>query len=117
MGWVFNALFYLSAFTTSALNIGFMQGTMPGFILTGSLVFCGVAISRLKVLGVLVSFVGAVIIVSKGSLANRLSLAFTKGDLLMLLECVFYPSYSVGLKPWLKVSDLVIMGCSAIAAF
>lgn len=113
----FNALFYLAAHTTTALNIGLMQGTMPGFIVIGSLVFFGVAISRLKVLGILLSFVGVVIIVSKGSLDNLLSLAFTKGDLLMLLACVVYSSYTVGLKLRPKVSDLVVMGYFAIAAF
>ena len=114
---LFNALFYLAAHTTTALNIGLMQGTMPGFIVIGSLVFFGVAINGLKVLGILLSFVGVVIIVSKGSLDNLLSLAFTKGDLLMLLACVFYSSYAVGLKLRPKVSDLVMMGYFAIAAF
>jgi len=39
----FNALFYLAAHTTTALNIGLMQGTMPGFIVIGSFfsVWCG----------------------------------------------------------------------------
>ena len=113
----FNALFYLAAHTTTALNIGLMQGTMPGFIVIGSLVFFGVAISRLKVLGILLSFFGVMIIVSKGSLDNLLALAFTKGDLLMLLACVFYSSFAVGLKLRPKVSDLVMMGYFAIAAF
>lgn len=113
----FNALFYLAAHTTTALNIGLMQGTMPGFIVIGSLVFFGVAVNRLKVLGILLSFLGVVIIVSKGSLGNLLYLAFTKGDLLMLLACVFYSSYAVGLKLRPKVSDFVMMGYFGIAAF
>ena len=113
----FNALFYLAAHTTTALNIGLMQGTMPGFIVIGSLVFFGVAVNRLKVLGILLSFLGVVIIVSKGSLDNLLYLAFTKGDLLMLLACVFYSSYAVGLKLRPKVSDFVMMGYFGIAAF
>ncbi len=113
----FNALFYLAAHTTTALNIGLMQGTMPGFIVIGSLFFFGVAISRFKVLGILLSFVGVVIIVSKGSLDNLFALVFTKGDLLMLLACFFYSSYAVGLKLRPNVSDLVMMGYFAIAAF
>ena len=113
----FNALFYLAAHTTTAINIGLMQGTMPGFIVIGSLFFFRVAISRFKMLGILLSFLGVVIIVSKGSLDNLLALAFTKGDLLMLLACVFYSSYAVGLKLRPKVSDLVMMGYFALAAF
>ena len=113
----FNALFYLAAHTTTALNIGLMQGTMPGFIVIGSFFFFGVAISRLKVLGILLSFVGVLIIVTKGSLDNLLALAFTKGDLLMLLACLFYSSFAVGLKLRPNVSDLVMMGYFAIAAF
>ncbi len=113
----FNALFYLAAHSTTALNIGLMQGTMPGFIVIGSLFFFGVAVSPLKVLGILLSFLGVVIIISKGSLDNLLSLAFTKGDLLMLLACVFYSSFAVGLKLRPNVSDLVMMGYFAVAAF
>lgn len=113
----FNALFYLAAHTTTALNIGLMQGTMPGFIVIGSFFLFGVAISRLKVVGILLSFLGVVIIVSKGSLENLLNLAFTKGDLLMLLACVFYSSFAVGLQLRPKISDLVMMGYFSIAAF
>ena len=64
-----------------------------------------------------ISFVGVVIFVSKFSLANLLSLAFTTGDRLMLQACVVYSSYAVGLKLRPKVSNLVIMGYFAIAAF
>jgi len=113
----FNALFYQAAHTTSAINIGLMQGTMPGFIVLGSLIFFGVQVNKLKVFGLFLSFLGVVIIVSQGSLENLLSFSFNSGDILMLVACVFYSGFALGLKNRPDLSDLVMMGYFSLAAF
>lgn len=113
----FNALFYKAAYTTTAINIGLMQGTMPGFIVIGSLIFFGVQVSKLKVFGLFLSFLGVVIIVFQGSLENLLIFSFNPGDILMLVACVFYSGFALGLKTRPNISDLVMMGYFSIAAF
>ena len=46
-----------------------------------------------------------------------LLLAFSSGDLLMLVACLFYAGYSLGLKNRPDVSGIVMMGYFSIAAF
>ena len=113
----FNALFYQAAHTTSAINIGLMQGTMPGFIVLGSLIFFGVQVSKLKIFGLFLSFLGVMIIVFQGSLENLLSFSFNRGDILMLVACIFYSGFALGLKTRPDLSDVVMMGYFSVAAF
>ena len=67
--------------------------------------------------GIALTFVGCIIVVTKGSLHHLLLLTFSSGDLLMLVACLFYAGYSLGLKNRPNVSGVVMMGYFAIAAF
>ena len=113
----FNALFYQAAHATSAINIGLMQGTMPGFIVLGSLIFFGVKVSKLSVFGLFLSFLGVMIIVCQGAVENLLRFSFNAGDILMLVACVFYSGFALGLNTRPDLSDLVMMGYFSFAAF
>lgn len=114
---VFNALFYLAAHSTTAINLGIIQSTMPGIILLGSFILFGTRIRWLQAFGLLLTFVGVAVMVTRGALAEILLLSFNYGDLLMLLACVFYSGYTLGLRGRPDVSGLVMMGYFSIAAF
>ena len=62
----FNSLFYIAAQKTSAVNLGIIQGVMPAIILSGSVVFFKERMNFVKLFGLLLSFFGVVIVVSKG---------------------------------------------------
>ena len=114
---MFNALFYIAAHSTTAVNLGIIQSTMPGMILLGSFLIFGSRINMLQVFGLIMTFIGVVVMVSKGSIDNLVLLTFSTGDLLMLVACVFYAGYAIGLKNRPKVSGLVMLGYFSVAAF
>ena len=114
---LFNALFYMAAHSTSAINLGIIQSIMPAMILLGSFFLFGSRINKIQLGGVALTFVGCIIVVTKGSIHYLLLLTFSSGDILMLVACLFYAGYSLGLKNRPDVSGVVMMGYFAIAAF
>ena len=114
---MFNALFYIAAHSTTAVNLGIMQSTLPGMILLGSFLIFGARINKLQITGLTLTFIGVVVMVSKGSIENLMLLTFNNGDFLMLFGCLFYAAYAIGLKNRPKVSGLVMLGYFSVAAF
>ena len=114
---LFNAFFYLAAHSTTAVNLGIIQSTMPGMILLGSFVFFGDRINRLQFSGLLLTLLGVGVIVTQGSLEQLMQLTFNHGDLLMIFACSFYAMYTVGLKSRPKISGMVMLAYFSVAAF
>ena len=113
----FNALFYIAGHTSSALNIGIIQTTMPGMILFGSFLFFGTRINNLQIVGLVLTLIGGVVIITQGSLERLMLLTVSIGDLLALLAFVFYSAYSLGLKNRPQISGMVMLGYFSVAAF
>jgi drug/metabolite transporter (DMT)-like permease len=114
---LFNALFYMAAHSTSAINLGIIQSIMPAMILVGSFFLFGSRINKIQMVGVALTFVGCIVVITKGSIDYVLLLTFSSGDLLMLVACLFYAGYSLGLKNRPDVHGIVMMGYFSIAAF
>lgn len=112
----FNALFYVAAHTTTALNIGILQGAMPVFVLIGAFLVYRERITRIQSIGVLLTFAGVVTIASGGSLDRLMQLEFKPGDILMILAAFLYASYTVALRNRPKVSPLSMFAVMAGAA-
>lgn len=94
----FNTLFYIAAEHTTAVNIGILQGSMPVFVLLGAVALHNTPVSFVQSLGVAVTFVGVLVVATRGALLDVFDLEFNEGDLLMLLACVFYACYTVALR-------------------
>ena len=62
----FNALFYVAAHRTSALNLSIIQGGIPAFVLIGARVFLGVRFTALQALGAAVTMTGVAAIAAQG---------------------------------------------------
>lgn len=114
---VFNALFYHAGHHTSAINIGILQGSIPVFVLLGSLLLLRHRIGPIQAIGVGLTLGGVVIIASGGKPEELLELEVNRGDALMLLACFFYAAYSVGLSRRPNVSALGLFTVMAIAAW
>ena len=114
---LFNAFFYIAAHSTTAVNLGIIQSTMPGMILLGSFMFFGDRINRLQFSGLLLTLLGVGVIVTQGSLEQLIQLSFNHGDLLMIFACSFYAMYTVGLKSRPKISGMVMLAYFSVAAF
>jgi drug/metabolite transporter (DMT)-like permease len=113
----FNALFYLAAHRTSALNLSILQGGIPAFVLLGARAFLGVRFTALQALGAVVTMVGVGAIAAQGDVTKLLALAFNSGDAMMLVAVVFYAGYTVALKERPPVSGLSLLAGMALAAF
>ena len=113
----FNALFYLAAHTTTALNIGIIQGIVPVFLLLGMYFFYRSPVSLLQGLGVIVTILGVCIVASAGNLEKLASLSINQGDYLMLVACLLYSGYALILRRFSGVSALSLFAVIAVAAF
>jgi drug/metabolite transporter (DMT)-like permease len=112
----FNALFYVAAHTTSALNMGILQGAIPMFVLLGAFVFFKAPMHPLQILGVVVTVVGVIVATVSGDLERLAALAFQPGDVLMIIACVLYASYSLLLRRCPAVDPLALFSVFAIGA-
>lgn len=113
----FNALFYVAAHSTTAVNIGIIQGSMPVFVLIGAFIAYRSPVTKLQSAGVVLTMVGVVIVGTGGSPERLARLAVNHGDLLMVIACMFYSGYAVGLRKRPAVSSLGLLTVLAGAAF
>ena len=113
----FNGLYYVAAHTTSAINIGILQGSIPVFVLLASFFLFRFKITLLQALGVLLTLLGVVLVVSGGEPAMLNRLQFNLGDLYMLLACLLYAAYSIGLSRRPEVSALGLFTAMSVVAF
>ena len=104
----FGTLIYYSAYYTTAVNIGIIQGAMPAIVLVGSCWFFRTSINLVQIVGIVVTMLGVVFVSISGELENMMSLSFNNGDLMMLIAVVFYGAYTVGLRRKHNLSSLVL---------
>ena len=113
----FNALFYVAAHDTGALNLSIIQGIVPAFVLIGARLAYGMRVGPLQALGALATMGGVIAIAARGDLDSLRRLAFNGGDLLVLFASLLYAGYTVGLRNRPKVSGLGFLAALAFVAF
>jgi len=113
----FNSVFYLAAYTTSAINVGILQGSIPVFIVLGSYFFRHTNVSGIQIFGILATICGVCVVGSGGNLLNLTELVFKFGDILMIIACFLYAGYTIGLERRPKSSALGIFTLMAVFAF
>ena len=117
LGWTgFNTLFYIAAQKTSAINLGIIQGTMPAMILVGTVLFFGAQVNFIQIFGLIITFFGVVVVVSKGDLNTILLLTGNTGDLIMFCSCFFYAGFTLGLKYKPEIDGLTMMTFFSLSA-
>ena len=114
---LFNALFYVAAQYTKAVNMAVLQGTYPIWVLLGMALFVRAPVSLAQLAGIIVTFCGGVIIASRGEIQTLLALSFNRGDVLILIATVIFAAYTIGLRDRPKTSALVMFFALAAAAF
>jgi drug/metabolite transporter (DMT)-like permease len=113
----FNALFYIAAHFTTAVNMGIIQGSIPVFVLIGAFIAYRTPVTRLQMAGVGLTMMGVVIVGTGGSLTRLAGLTINHGDLLMVIACALYAGYAVGLRRRPAVSALGLFTVIAGSAF
>jgi drug/metabolite transporter (DMT)-like permease len=113
----FNALFYVAAHRTSALNLSIIQGAIPALVLIGARVFLGARFTALQALGALTTMIGVAAIAAQGDLRRLAALAFNEGDVMILVAAILYAGYTIGLRERPRVSGMSLLAGMAVAAF
>ncbi len=111
----FNILFYLASERTTAVNVGILQGAMPGLVLIGTVLAYRTRVSALQSAGVIITMVGVVLIATRGNPASLLTEAINSGDALMLVAALFYAAYTVALHNRPRIPGAVFF--TLLAAF
>jgi drug/metabolite transporter (DMT)-like permease len=94
----FNTLLYIAVQYTSSINASLMNAATPIFIVLLSFFSLRERLSWLRATGIIISLIGVVWIVSRGSWQAIVNFTFNQGDLWMLLAVVFWALYSIGVK-------------------
>jgi len=114
---IFNALFYVAAHYTTAVNIAILQGSIPVFVVLGALFLHRVRIGAVQVLGIAATLIGVAVVATHGHLATLAAFRFNYGDALMLLACFLYAGYTLALRDRPKVPSLIFFSAMAVIAF
>jgi drug/metabolite transporter (DMT)-like permease len=112
----FNALFYAAGHHTTAVNMGILQGSMPILVMvTGVLVLREPANAK-QWIGTGLTLIGIVLVASGGDLSRLKDFQFNVGDLWMLLACLLYAGYTIGLRKRPAASGLGFFAVMAASA-
>ena len=114
---VFNSVVYYSLNYTQVLNGVLMISTIPVFIIFFSGLFKTENIRIYQIIGVVISLMGVISIITKLDLSLLLSLKLNKGDLWMLVAMISWTTYSlllgkkkVKLEPFIFLQTIIIIG-------
>jgi drug/metabolite transporter (DMT)-like permease len=113
----FNAIFYIAAHHTSAVNMTILQGALPIFILIGAMIVFHARINLLQGAGILCTVLGVVAVAAQGDANILLSLSFNIGDIGLIIACLLYAIFTLSLRNRPKVSGIGFFSIMAVAAF
>lgn len=114
----FNAIFYLAANYTTAINITIEQSAMPLVVFLANFILFRMRVAWLQIVGFALTLVGVAVTTANGDLATLLSLDLNRGDALMMLAVLFYGGYTVALrfKPQIHwLSTIFVLSCASLA--
>lgn len=94
----FNLLMYLALNYTTAVNVSIEQATMPCFILLLNFILLRQRVMWQQLCGLAIAVAGVWLTTARGHPLQLFESGLNRGDAIMLLACVFYAAYSVGLR-------------------
>ena len=123
LGWMgllgfagFNALFYVAAYRTSAVNLTLLQSAIPPLVLIAAFAVFHTPVSARQVAGMVVTFGGVLLVAAHGDMRRLFELRFNRGDVFILIACVFYALYAVGLRVRPQGTPLVFFAGVSVSA-
>lgn len=108
----FNTFLYYGLQTTTATNALLINSSTPIFIILISSIIFRILITRVQILGVVLSTLGVLYLILKGDINHILELKFTPGDLWIIASAFDWALYSVLLK--FKPKELTSFGFFSI---
>ena len=118
----YNTLSYLAVQYTTATSATLLNSFLPVVTIALSFMFLGKRLSRPEGIGVVVSLVGVLILIGRGSVETLLGLSLNVGDVWMLCAVLSWSIYTVGLQwrpqgvhPMLLLAALIVVGLMVMA--
>src|SRR5699024_7955608 len=96
----FNTLVYVGLHYTTAINASLMNATTPILIFILSFLFLKIRLTKIQVIGALISLLGVLSIISYYSIKTLLQLSFNKGDLIVFVAIICWSVYSLLVKQY-----------------
>jgi len=104
---------------TTAINTGWIVAIMPIFITIAARLFLGEGITARRMIGILIGFFGAFLVISKGVFSLSLfRFASTFGDFLVLISALTWTAFTAGgrgflsrFSPLAAITPIMIVGC------
>jgi drug/metabolite transporter (DMT)-like permease len=109
----YNFTLYSALDYTSSTNAALVSSLNPGVILLFSVILFREKISTIKVLGIIISIIGVLVILTRGNLGQIFQMSYNKGDLIMLVAIVVWAIYSILAK---RLKDTPPITATAISA-
>lgn len=95
---LFNVCLYLAVNYTTTVNASIVDALTPAVAALLGFFLLKERLTRIQWIGIVLSFVSIVFIISKGNISVLLSLSFNSGDLIMLFGIVCWAVYSILIK-------------------
>ncbi|MGM0520110.1 MAG: DMT family transporter [Campylobacterota bacterium] len=111
----FNTFLYFGLKTTEAINALLINSFIPIMIVILSAIILKEKVTRLQLIGIFISTLGVVFLITKGQLKYLLSLEFSTGDLWILTAGLCWSFYSIFLK--FKPKEIVAFDFLGITTF
>ncbi|MDV2682827.1 DMT family transporter [Alkalihalophilus lindianensis] len=96
----FNSLIYIAIQYTTSINASLVNSLAPLLIVILSVLFLKETFSRIQFIGIIVSLLGVLIVITQGSFERLLTLTFNRGDLIVLVGVFCWSVYSVVMKKY-----------------
>lgn len=94
----FNTLLYIALHYTTSINASLVNSSTPIIIFMLSFIFMGERLNAQQAAGAILSFLGLLFIISKGSLEVLLKFSFNVGDLIVIAAVICWSIYSILIK-------------------
>jgi drug/metabolite transporter (DMT)-like permease len=105
-GALFSALQYVGLQYTTALNVSVLNSLVPVLIVLAGTILFRDRISMVQAMGIAVSLSGVLVIVTRASLDALVNLAFSRGDLIILINMAVFSIYAAYLRLRPKIHGL-----------
>ena len=113
---LFNVFLYMGLTTTTAVNSAIEQASLPMLILGANFIVFRVRARLIQILGVLLAISGVILTATHGDPARLLTLDVNVGDGFVILACLAYTGYTLGLRFRPKMHIMSFMAVSFFGA-
>jgi len=110
----YNLLLYYALYYTSPLNASLVNSFNPGLIAIVSAIYLKEKITMHHIFGIFISFLGVLIVLTKGNLLQALTTEYNTGDLLIIAAVISWTVYSIISKKLTTVPPITSTGVSGL---